>query len=617
MEYLTSNLPLLLTAGIAISLLLIACLFFLFVKLGSRHTRADDDPHTLMEGVADGFVVIDKQRRVTGFNSKLARLLPVANSGLDHPQAGMEVRSLYEQLCGDSTQALQKLDDWLGSLSGDNTSSLELTTKHEQHWLISERSIREGKVAGTVRDISEQRQSLKDLDEATGTDALTGLPNRCSLIDSLRQAAREYQPYALLVCDLRDFRQINDSYGQYFADQLLIEVASRLQQAMPSGAVVARIAGDEFGVLVCPCSSTAELQQRGANFLNSIAAGVPVAARLLPVRASMGLSMAPQDGSTANELLSGADSAVARAKTQGMNTVVVYDRHWQLAADRAHQIDIGLEKAMERDEFTLFYQPQMDVASGLTCGMEALLRWHSRSLGTVPPADFIPRAERTDLITRIGQWVVQQAVSDYQRLARFGTSPATLSINLSRRQFADEHGILELLETIKTCGISPELLTLEITETALLDDRKRALEMLLRIKELGVNLSVDDFGVGYSSFAELRDFPIDEVKIDKTFVHNLANSRQNQQIIRSTVAVAEALGAEVVVEGIETQAQLDHVRLLGCHRAQGFYLCEPMQATMIPDVCLGKVINEPDLESTMVLQDHLPGNYSPSSTVKQ
>lgn len=602
MEYATSNLPVLLAAGIVMSLVLIVCLFFLLVKLNTRRNR-QDSTNTLMEGVGDGFVVIDDKRRVTGFNSKLTHLLPEDDKGQNNPQAGMEVRSLYQQLCEDSTQALQKLDDWLSSLPGDSTSSLELTTKHEKHWLISERSIREGQVAGTVRDISAHRRSLKDLDQATGTDSLTGLPNRSSLIDSLRQAAREHQPYALLICDLRDFRQINDSYGQYFADQLLVEVATRLQQAMPPNALVARTAGDEFGVLLKPCKSADELQRRAEEFLDSIAGGLAVAARLLPVRASMGLSMAPQDGGTASELLSAADSAVARAKTEGMNSVVVYDRRWQLAADRAHQIDIGLEKAMERGELTLFYQPQVDVASGLTCGMEALLRWHSRSLGTVPPQDFIPRAERSDLITRIGQWVVHQAVSDYQRLARFGTSPATLSINLSRRQFANEKGILQLLDTIRTCGISPELLTLEITETALLEDRERALEMLLRIKELGVNLSVDDFGVGYSSFAELRDFPIDEVKIDKTFVHNLANSRQNQQIIRSTVAVAESLGAEVVVEGIETQTQLDQARLLGCHRAQGFFLCEPMQATMIPDVCLGKITSDSDLESTMVLRD--------------
>lgn len=600
MEYSAANLPLLLIAGVVASLLLIGCLFLLLVRANARRKRMQSSS-PLIEGVADGFVVIDKQRRVTGFNRKMSNLLPLGKDAETHPQAGMEVRSLYEQLCEDSTQALQKLDDWLGSLSNDSTSHLELTTKHEKHWLISERNIQEGQIASTVRDISKQRQSLKQLDHVTGTDALTGLPNRSSLMDSLRQAARERQPHALLVCDLRDFRQINDSYGQYFADQLLIEVATRLQQAMPENATVARIAGDEFGVLVKPCQTSEELCHRATDFLDSIARGVAVAARKLPIRASMGLSMAPQNGSTASELVSAADSAVARAKVDGSNVVVIYDRHWQQAADRAHQIDIGLEKALERDEFTLQYQPQIDVRTGLTCGMEALLRWHSRSLGMVPPIDFIPRAERSDLISRIGQWVVHQAVNDYQRLAQIGTSPATLSINLSRRQFANEQGILQLLETIRTCGISPELLTLEITETALLEDREKARDMLFRIKNLGVNLSVDDFGVGYSSFAELRDFPIDEVKIDKTFVHNLATCTKNQQIIRSTVAVAESLGAEVVVEGIETQAQFEQARLLGCHRAQGFFLCEPMQATMIPDVCLGKIEAETDLEATLIL----------------
>jgi len=576
----------LLIAGAIASLLAIALLYAAIIGFLARKRANQQNDPSVLEGVRDGFLILDQKRRVTGYNSRLSSMLPDNESS---PATGGDVRNLYEQLCQDSTQALQKLDDWLGSkgsLTGDSTSHLELTTSNDQHLLISEKNIQQGRVASTVRDISEQRQSLKKLDEAREQDALTGLPNRMSLMNHLRQAIRDQDSKcALMVCDLRDFRQINDSYGQHFADQLLIEVARRLQQAMPATSIVARIAGDEFGVLVPSQAVDSNLQVQAKTFLDDIAKGIPVAARVLPIRASMGLTFAPRDGGTAGELISAVDSAVATAKASGSNTLATYDRRRQQEADRAHQIDIGLEKALERNELALHYQPQVDVRTNLTTGMEALLRWHSRSLGLISPAIFIPRAERSDIINKIGEWVLRQAIADYQSLARIGTSPATLSINLSRRQFARREDIDALAEIISSCALAPSLLTLEITETALLDDREQARDMLIALKDLGVKLSIDDFGVGYSSFAELRDFPIDEVKIDRTFIRDIETCKKNQHIIRATVDVAESMDAEVVAEGIETSSQFDTVRKLGCHRAQGFFLCEPMQATMIPFFC--------------------------------
>ena len=600
-ESVSSHLTPLLIAGAIASLLVIALLHALLVSVLARRRSSHKNDPAVLEGVRDGFLILDQKRRVTGYNSRLSSMLPEKES---NPATGGDVRNLYEQLCQDSTQALQKLDDWLGSLSGDSTSNLELTTSNDKHLLISEKNIQQGRVASTIRDISEQRHSLKQLDEARELDALTGLPNRMSLMNHLRQAVRDQSAECtLLVCDLRDFRQINDSYGQHFADQLLIEVAQRLQKAMPANSIVARIAGDEFGVLVPRTPAGTNLQDQAKQFLEEIAKGIPVAARVLPVRASMGLAFAPTDGTTAGELISAVDSAVATAKASGSNTLATYDRRRQQAADRAHQIDIGLEKALERNELAVHYQPQVDVRTNLTSGMEALLRWHSRSLGLISPGIFIPRAERSDIINRIGEWVLRQAIADYQCLARIGTSPATLSINLSRRQFARREDIDALAAIISSCGLAPELLTLEITETALLHNREQAREMLIALKDLGVKLSIDDFGVGYSSFAELRDFPIDEVKIDRTFIRNIETCKKNQHIIRATVDVAESMDAEVVAEGIETSSQFDTVRELGCHRAQGFFLCEPMQATMIPDACLGNQNQDDMFEATLVISD--------------
>lgn len=586
-----------LVAGTALVLLL-GSVTLLVLRRGKK-TRACKKDQSLLEGVADGYVILDHDRRVAAHNSKLDRFLPQKNEA---PLQGVAVRSLYTQLCDDSTQVIHRLDNWLANLHGDKTSSIELPDRDNRQILIRERPIQSG-IATTVRDISEHKQTVEQLHYANDFDLLTGLPNRALFLSHLRDYVREQkEPFALLICDLREFRQINDSYGQQFGDQLLVETGQRLQSAMPANALVARIAGDEFAILVRNIKDPLALESRAERFLEAMGSGITVGARCLPVRASMGVSYSPQDGTTVGELKSAADSACARAKAAGNNAIASYNRRWQQASDRGHQLDIGLGKALRDDEFQLQYQPQIDINSGLTAGMEALLRWNSKSLGSVSPAEFIPRAERSDLIVDIGEWVLQHAIKDYKTLAHFGMSPATLSVNISRRQFSHESMIRNIENIIASADIDPSLITLEITETAILTDRSHAQKLLHSLKKLGVNLSIDDFGVGYSSFLELRDFPVDEVKIDRTFITDLDGCQQSCEIVRATVAVANSIGAEVVAEGIETREQFELVKSLGCHRAQGYFLCEPMSATTIPDVCLGGTIKpDPQFDATVAL----------------
>lgn len=594
--------PMWLIPGLVAALMLLLGAFLLVRRGNSKKAEKLPNSAPVIEGIHDGFLLLDQQRRVTQYNSRLESLLPDADAA-SRLQSGTAVRSVYEQLCDDSTHAMAKLDDWLNNLPGDNTAQLELTTSNDQLLLISEKSLADGVIASSVRDISDKRFNEQELARARDYDSLTGLPNRASLMQHLREALRHpEQPFALIICDLRDFRQINDSYGQYFADQLLVEAADILVGAMPENATIARVAGDEFAIIAPLQEGRDALFARAERFLDNIGRGITVAARTLPLRASMGISFSPQDGRTVGELKSAADSAVALSKSIGTNSVSTYNRQQQQAADRAHQLDIGLEKALERNEFHLQYQPQIDCNSHLTTGMEALIRWNSESLGPISPAEFIPRAERSDLICDIGEWVLRRAIADYQTLARYGTSPATLSVNLSRRQFANSQAIDRLAAIINESGIQPHLLTLEITETALLSDRSRAGEMLRALRNIGVNLSIDDFGVGYSSFLELRDFPVNEVKIDRTFINDMQTCDQSLQIVKATVDVARSMNAEVVAEGIETAAQFDLVRDLGCHRAQGYFLCEPVRATIFPDVVLGgHNSSQPAFDDTLLL----------------
>lgn len=584
--------------GIALCAALIALLLVSIRRKKKINQAQIEQP--MLEGVADGFVILDQNRRVSAHNSKLDGFLPDQDN---EPLQGLAVRSLYTQLCNDSTQVISRLDHWLANLHGDKTSSIELTDRDNRQILIRERPIASG-IAATVRDISEHKQTVEQLHYANDFDLLTGLPNRALFLSHLRDYVREQsEPFALLICDLREFRQINDSYGQQFGDRLLVETGQRLQSAMPADALVARIAGDEFAILIRNVTNHSALESRAERFLEAMGNGITVGARCLPVRASIGVSYSPQDGTTVGELKSAADSACARAKATGNNSIASYNRRWQQASDRGHQLDIGLGHALRNDEFQLQYQPQIDIQSGLTAGMEALLRWNSPSLGRVSPAEFIPRAERSDLIVEIGEWVLLHAIADYKKLAHFGMSPATLSVNLSRRQFSHDSMIRNIERIIRSADIDPALITLEITETAILTDRLQAKQLLHSLKNLGVNLSIDDFGVGYSSFLELRDFPIDEVKIDRTFITDLDGCQQSAEIVRATVAVANSIGAEVVAEGIETPEQFELVKSLGCHRAQGYFLCEPMSATTIPDVCLGGIIKpDPQFDATMAIQ---------------
>ena len=265
---------------------------------------------------------------------------------------------------------------------------------------------------------------------------------------------------------------------------------------------------------------------------------------------------------------------------------MVFNSRRQQEAKHRHQLEVGLQQAIGRGELSLQYQPQVDIRSKMTCGMEALLRWEHPEFGRVPPADFIPIAEQTGIITRVGSWVLRQAIEDYQRLAQFGMSPAMLSINLSRKQFDDGRIVHEIGDLLEQSGFDPAKLCLEITETALFSDSRRLRELLSSLTGLGARLAIDDFGVGYSSLLELKDFPIGEVKIDRAFVNDIATDENSQDIIRAVVSIADSIGAEVVAEGIENQAQFDMITALGCDRGQGYWLCEPMPATTFPDVVL-------------------------------
>ena len=546
---------------------------------GRRKQRARSTSQRMLDALPDAVAIFNPKGQLTAINRKLRGFLPMELSTATFPN--ITSSDLYAQLSPDNlaierarNQAREAKED------PDATISFEVPSYGSRALLVKERLTEDGGTAISVYGAYKPVTTRL-------SDPLTALPNRAKLLNELAQrCSRTKDELALIIVDLRSFRQINDTYGRATGDELLKQTGICLQHCMPQDALIARTAGDEFAVLLEFDKSRAQIEQRVSRFLATLRHGLNVNTINVPVRASVGIAFAPEHGNTVSSLLKCADSACANAKQLGNNTMVVYNSEQQLESKRRHQLEVALQQAIPKGELSLQYQPQVDIASNMTCGMEALLRWNSPEFGRVSPIEFIDIAEQSGIIKPIGAWVLQQAIADYQRLSRFGMSPPTLSVNLSRKQFEGGKVVRDVAKVLHKTGFDPACLCLEITETAIYRDSNAMKQMLHDLTQIGVKLAIDDFGVGYSSLLELRDFPISEIKIDRAFVMDVVTNTHSQDIINAIVDIADSIGADVVAEGIEDQQQLDMVAALGCHRVQGYYLCEPMAPTTFPDLVL-------------------------------
>ncbi len=567
--------PLPLFIGAASSLLIVAAL-----TRRQRHKKSSQSTvQTTLESLPDAIALFNEQGELTAINQKLTRLMPLQLEPAAY--AKTDTSSLYAQISPDAL-AIDRARVRAREMARDPnaTISFEVPSYGRRSLLIKERCTDDG---GTSVSVYGSKQSMQN----RMSDPLTALANRTRLLHELAQrCSRTKNELTLIIVDLRSFRQINDTYGRAAGDELLRQTAKCLLQAMPSDALIARTAGDEFAVLLESDLGRPAIENMLKGMLKTLRSGLNVNEMNVPVRASVGVAYAPEHGNTVSSLLKSADSACAQAKNGSDNALVVYNSAQQQQAVRRHQLEIGLQHAIEKNELSLQYQPQVDIKSKMTCGMEALIRWNSPEFGKVSPVDFIPVAEDTGIINHLGTWVLNQAVQDYQRLSRYGMSPAMLSVNLSRKQFENGRIVSDVERLLSKTGFDPAKLCLEITETALASDSSRLSQQLLDLTSLGVRLAIDDFGVGYSSLLELRDYPIAEVKIDRAFITDITTDIHSQDFVRAIVNISSSIGADVVAEGIETQAQFDMVAELGCDRAQGYFLCEPMEATTFPDVVL-------------------------------
>jgi diguanylate cyclase (GGDEF)-like protein len=411
-------------------------------------------------------------------------------------------------------------------------------------------------------------------------DALTRLPNRAMfserLASAIANAERHSRTLAVLFIDLDRFKLINDTLGHEAGDYVLGECSRRLTDSLRAGDTVARLGGDEFVVLLEEVVDPVYVGSVSQKLIDALAAAFMIGGKEYRVTASIGVSAYPQDGADPETLLKNADTAMYRAKERGRNGFEFYSEHLSNDAIERLSLESGLRRALERDELELYYQPQIEACTGRIVGMEALVRWRHPQLGVLPPARFIRIAEENGLIVPLGDWVVHTACKAHREWQAKHIAPPRIAVNLSPRQFLHAGLVKDTLRVLESSGCKPSYLELEITESMVMHDPAGAAAVIEELKEMGVRIAMDDFGTGYSSLAHLKRFPIDTLKIDRSFISDLPGDAGNMAITDAIIAMARTLHLTVIAEGVETRPQFELLRRLGCDEVQGYYFSAPV-----------------------------------------
>lgn len=435
---------------------------------------------------------------------------------------------------------------------------------------------------GVLNDITEARNYQNELERRATHDLLTGLANRGLLMDRLQlaaiQAKRRGQKVGVLFIDLDGFKMINDGFGHATGDQVLKLTGNRLAAVVREGDTVGRLGGDEFVIVLNDQERIEDISDAVTRIMESVLRPIPIQTHEITLTCSIGISVCPDDGEEAGALLKYADIAMYKAKEEGKNTSRFYTRGMNDTIVQRVTLTNNLRQALERRQFLLHYQPQVDLQTGAVLGAEALIRWQHPEFGLISPSQFIPLAEESGQIVPIGEWVINTACAQNTAFGKTGLAPLLMSVNLSARQLRDKNLIGLIRNALDTSGLPAQSLELEITESMVMMDLEGGLEILKKIRDLGVHLAMDDFGTGYSSLSYLKRFPINRLKIDKSFVRDVTTDRNDAALTTAIIALAHNLGVKVVAEGVETREQRDFLINAGCDQAQGFFYAKPVDA---------------------------------------
>ncbi len=436
-----------------------------------------------------------------------------------------------------------------------------------------------------IQDITDRKLAEQQLHHDAFHDALSGLPNRALFMDHLKLAiARSKRSgkhlFAVLYLDLDRFKVINDSLGHTIGDQLLVGIADRLKKNLRPGDTVARLGGDEFTILIEDIADEKESIQVAERIQNELSVPFMLNGREVFTTVSMGIAPGSTGYERAEDILRDADTAMYRAKSLGKARYEIFDKAMHARAINLLQMETDMRRALERNEFLLHYQPIVALEDFRLRGFEALVRWQHPERGFISPMDFIPVAEETGMIMPLGEWVLREACQQMQRWQKIFPvdPPLFISVNLSSKQFSQNDLINSVADILRETGVAPHTVKLEITETVVMENIETATEMLQQLRALGVQLSIDDFGTGYSSLSYLHRFPIDTLKIDRSFVTRMTENTENMEIVRTIVVLAQNLGMDVVAEGVETNEQLVLLQKLNCENGQGYFFSKPVNS---------------------------------------
>jgi diguanylate cyclase (GGDEF)-like protein/PAS domain S-box-containing protein len=542
-------------------------------KLGQQRVLLD----TALENMSQGLAMFDAAGRLTLCNERYARMTGV-------PYAAVQGQSLLElfklrKAAGDFADDPQEVFARILAdvRLGKSAMRVMHTLKGRSIRVIEEPMIGGGWVA-TLEDITAWREAQEKLAYLAHHDPLTGLPNRTRFREDLEQTLRRANRdgrVAVLCLDLDHFKEINDSLGHPIGDDLLKDVASRLRTSVREGDTVARLGGDEFAIVQAGTDLQAsESSLLAERLVEIVGAPYAIQGHQLNIGVSIGIAFAPNDGEDPDQLLKNADMALYRAKEDGRGTCRFFEPGMDARAQARRLLEIDLRAALTRDEFEVHYQPIHDLNTNQITAFEALIRWKHPLRGMISPTDFISLAEETGLITQVGDWILRKACMDAAAWSR----EVRVAVNLSPVQFKNSNPVQSVIVALAASGLAPERLELEITETVLLQDSEATLAALHKLRSFGVRISMDDFGTGYSSLSYLRSFPFDKIKIDRSFVQELATREDSMAIVRAVTGLGKSLGISIVAEGVETNEQLGLLRTEGCTEVQGFLFSRPRPA---------------------------------------
>ncbi len=556
----------------------------LFWTLGRFVIRS----HALLNQMNDGICVTDKDWRIFSFNNAFSSI-----TGLSPDQITQQTISELMPGCKANTSA-RKGQQWQCEYEGVRPDG-ERYCANVSVFVLEEENGKPVNCMITLKDMTELKASQSHIQQLAFVDELTGLANRPRfqqhLTDTINRANRLNSRFSLLFLDLDGFKDINDSLGHDAGDEVLRAMGRRLLRVVRSGDLVARLGGDEFCMVLEDTEDDKVVTEVASRCLEEISRPLEVCGRTLRPRSSVGIAIFPRDGKTRESILQAADTAMYAAKRSGKHRFAFYTRELTEAAERKLSLEHDLREAIEQHQFELYYQPQVSLHTGEMTGVEALIRWHHPERGTIPPNEFIAIAERIGLINELGEWVIQSACQQASLWNDIGLPPFTVSVNISGSHFRSPKLIESVTDALRESGLPPERLELEVTE-AVMQASDESIEVFQRIKELGVSIAIDDFGTGYSSLSSLKKLPLDCLKIDREFIHDMLDKSEHSVIIATIIGMGQALGLKVIAEGVERADHVLYLRGLNCNVVQGYYFSKPVAAIDIPPLATRNFLEE-------------------------